>query len=118
MENCQVCKAELKEDTEESRKALEGDVGNLSFVPAKWMGLCSFKCADKAIRFNAIWNFKELLKNLDNRIPTYAAFRDLFGFDEAGGYCEDKYKRMKLNGFMFVCSLDKDQFMKLLGAKK
>lgn len=110
---CQMCKKDLSEMDDDVSKLPEG-VGDLSFYPAKYMRICSYKCANEAIRFNAAWNFKALIKNMNLRIPTFTDFQKVFEFDEAGGYAEGKYEDMRRNPLGFMYGLDETNFAKLI----
>lgn len=114
---CQMCKKDISDMDDDISKLPEG-VGDLSFFPAKFMKLCSYKCADAAIRFNANWNFKSLIKNLNIRLSTFESFQEVFDFDPAGGYAEDKFTTMRRDSLGFVYGLDEKNFAKLSRVKR
>lgn len=108
---CQICNCEINlNDIEE----LDKNVPIYDFCPSSKL-TCSYKCQANALRINGAWILKELLRNISS-IP-YQEFRNLFNFNEEGAYCEKKYELMRSNSFVFLCSLDSSNFIKLMNYK-
>lgn len=102
---CQICDSELKEEQWYTDQNFDT---KLSFYPCKWYRICSTECQEHAIQFNAIWNMKEKLRNMQE--APFSTFNAIFKFNEAGGYAEDKYRKMRSNPWLFLQTLDKNYF--------
>lgn len=109
---CQICECENELFSEEKLKEMEN---NLDFNPGDNYRICSNKCQERAIRFNACWNLKNKLKNISG--ISYRLFIELMEFPEAGGYASDKYEKMRINPALFIMTLDEKKFLRFIEGK-
>jgi hypothetical protein len=109
---CQICGAELKSEEE---YAAEKHSSALPWYPSRWQRICSTKCQEKAIGFNACWSLKEKLRNMP-AMP-FETFNAHFGFGLDGDYAEKKYQLMRTDPLRFMFSLDLENFKKLMSLK-
>lgn len=74
--------------------------------------LCSFECYGVWWRGRMIFLTVRLLKKMGSPMP-FEYFQEIFGFDEAGGYAQEKYRKMITSPFAFLCGLSQDNWVKL-----
>ena len=105
---CQFCTKKVKV-TETWSKPFEGMPHDLSPI---WLNVCSTDCVKKLYAAQDCFKFRYYMRNIQ-RLP-FCMFQDVFQFPEAGGYAEDMYERMKRSPFGFLCSLDDQNYLKLV----
>lgn len=107
---CQWCEKTI---TKDDFKDIDPEVAQIEkFNPSLWRRICSYKCQQKSLEFNAMWNMKNKLRNISN-IP-FGTFQKAFNFPEAGNYTLGKYEKMRINPAMFLYGLDIDNFKKFV----
>jgi len=105
---CQICESRV---TPERYKELDTLSPIWELSPARFK-TCSHHCLAKAHQLEGCFKMRKRLKNLSS-FP-YSVFQDIFGFDEAGGYAENMYRKCRTSEFDFICSLDDKNFAKLI----
>jgi len=77
----------------------------------EWSYLCSYECYGLWWRGRMMFLTLRVLKKMDSQ--SFEAFQKIFDFSIAGGYAEEKYRKMRNSPFMFLCGLDESNLMKL-----